>query len=192
MADRVSALADLAPPAPAAESRVRLSEVRTGVILQIAAWPDTLVTVRTVIAELTGCAAPGLGTAVTGSDVTIAAIAPGRFLLAGSGDDLAARFEAALPAADGAVTDLSHGRAILRLQGGAAAAVLAKCAALDLDPQVFPPGRAAQTMIHHIDVLLHRTATETFELWVLRGFAEALGEWLIDAGLEFGVEVCRL
>jgi sarcosine oxidase subunit gamma len=58
--------------------------------------------------------------------------------------------------------------------------------AIDLDPAVFPPGRAAQTMIHHIDVLVHRTAETTFELWVLRSFAESLAEWVLDAGQEFG------
>lgn len=194
MADRLSALAHLAPPSPAAaagEARVRLSEVRPGSILQVAAWPDTLLTVQAVIAELTGVRAPNLRAAAVETGATVAAVAPGRYLIAAAADGLAARFEAALPAADGAVTDLSHGRAILRLEGEAAAAVLAKCVALDLDPQEFPPGRVAQTMIHHVDVLLHRTAAEAFELWVLRGFAESLGEWLLDAGLEFGVGFAR-
>src|SRR5215210_6478268 len=50
------------------------------------------------------------------------------------------------------------------------------------DPPVFPPGRVAQTMIHHIDVLLHRQKRSSFDLWVLRSFAAALTEWLIDAG----------
>jgi sarcosine oxidase subunit gamma len=190
MADRASALTRFARPAPA-DARVRLTEVRPGSLLQVAAWPDTLTTVRTVIAELTGAEAPPLGRAAVAGDVTVAAVAPGRFLVASAADDLAARFEAALPASDGAVSDLSQGRAILRLEGEAATAVLAKGVALDLDPREFPPGRVAQTMIHHVDVLLHRTGADSFELWVLRGFAEALAEWLIDAGLEFGIGLSR-
>ena len=39
-------------------------------------------------------------------------------------------------------------------------------------------------MIHHIDVVIHRRAETHFELWVLRSFAEALAEWLLDAGIE--------
>jgi heterotetrameric sarcosine oxidase gamma subunit len=39
-------------------------------------------------------------------------------------------------------------------------------------------------MIHHIDVMLHRRAESCFDLWVFRSFAEALAEWLLDAGAE--------
>ena len=187
MADRVSALAHLRPAAPAGEAGIRLSEVRPGSILQVAAWPDTVGTVLAAIVELTGMQAPRLGAAAADPGATVAAVAPGRYLIAAAAGDLAARFEAALPAPDGAVTDLSHGRAILRLEGEEAAAVLAKCVALDLDPREFPPARVAQTMIHHVDVLLHRTAAEAFELWALRSFAASLSEWLLDAGLEFGI-----
>jgi heterotetrameric sarcosine oxidase gamma subunit len=63
--------------------------------------------------------------------------------------------------------------------------------ALDLQAGAFPPGRVAQTVIHHVDVLLHRRAVEAFDLWALRGFAEALAEWIIDAGLEFGIAFDR-
>ena len=98
-----------------------------------------------------------------------------------------ARFEAALTAADATVTDLSHGRTILRLEGEAAADVLAKGVAIDLDPAAFPTDRVAQSMIHHIDIVLHRLGPDAFELWVLRSFAESLAEWLLEAGAEFGI-----
>ena len=190
MAERRSALAHLTPVIPD-EVRVRLSESRPGSLLQVAAWPDTLATVEAVIAELLGLGVPPLGTAVADPNLTIAAIAPGRFLIAGIAPDLAPRLEAALPSEEAAVTDLSHGRAILRLQGSAAAELLARGVALDLHPAAFPPGRVAQTAIHHIDVLLHRRAADSFDLWALRGFAEALAEWLVDAGLEFAIAVER-
>jgi methylglutamate dehydrogenase subunit D len=163
MAQRHSALSHL-PPVALAEARVSLSESRPGSLLQVAAWPDTLATVEAVIAELLGLGVPPLGTAVADPNLTIAATAPGRFLIAGIAPDLAPRLEAALPSE-----------------------LLAKGVALDLHPAAFPPGRVAQTAIHHIDVLLHRRAAESFDLWVLRGFAEALAEWLVDAGPEFGI-----
>jgi methylglutamate dehydrogenase subunit D len=190
MAERRSALAYL-PLAASAEARVSLSESRPASLLQVAAWPDTLATVEAVVGELLGLGVPPLGTAVADPNLTIAAIAPGRFLIAGIAPDLAPRLEAALPSEDAAVTDLSHGRVILRLQGDAAAELLAKGVALDLHPAAFPPGRVAQTAIHHIDVLLHRRAADSFDLWALRGFAEALAEWLVDAGLEFAIAVER-
>ena len=186
MAERRSALAHLTPVIPD-EARVRLSENRPGSLLQVAAWPDTLPTVEAVIGELLGVGAPPLGTAFADPNLTIAAIAPGHYLIAGVAPDLAPRLEAALPSSDAAVTNLSHGRVILRLQGEAAAGVLAKGVALDLDPAIFPSGQVAQTAIHHIDVMIHRQAEMIFDLWVLRGFAEALAEWLLDAGLEDGI-----
>ena len=186
MAERRSALAHLAPLA-LGEAGARLSESRPASLLQVAAWPDTLATVEAVIAELLGVGVPPLGRAFADPNLTIAAIAPGRFFIAGVAPDLAQRLEAALPSSDAAVTNLSHGRVILRLQGAAAGNVLAKGVALDLDPATFAAGRVAQTAIHHIDVLVHRQAEMVFDLWVLRGFAEALAEWLLDAGLEYGI-----
>ncbi len=186
MAERLSALTHLAS-AGGGNSRVRLSEIRPGSILQIQAWPETAVTVRRVIAELLGTETPPLGQASAGRGVTVAAIAHGRYLLAGDASDLVQKFEAALPSADAAVSDISHGRVILRLEGEAAAEVLSTSVALDLDLSEFPAGRVAQTMIHHVDVLIHRRTETHFELWVLRSFAESLAEWLLDQGLAFGI-----
>jgi heterotetrameric sarcosine oxidase gamma subunit len=178
MAERLSALAHL--PAAAAAGRVTLSEIRAGSILQIQAWPETADTVRRVIAELLGVEAPAIGKASVGAGVTVAAIAPGRYLVSADSADIPQKFEAAFPSSDAAVSDISHGRVILKLEGEAAASVLATSVALDLDPSVFPAGRVVQTMIHHIDVVIHRRSETHFELWVLRSFAEALAEWLSD------------
>lgn len=183
MAERHSALKHLPVQTPSAA--VALTELRAGSILQLQAWPDTLETVRQVIVEITGIEAPGLGQAAAASGATIAAIAPGRFLLSAEADDLIQKFEAALPASDAAVTDISHGRVILKLEGQAAANVLATSVALDLDLSAFPPGRVAQTMIHHVDVVMQRRSETRFDLWVLRSFAESLAEWLLDQAVPF-------
>ena len=181
MADRLSALAHL-PRDEDAEGAVRLSEVRAASILQIQAWPDTAEAVRSAVADILSFGAPAPGAAAVGDGVTVAAVAPGRYFVAGAADGLAERFAAALTSDDAAVTDFSHGRSILRIEGEAAAEVLATGVMIDLDPAAFPPGRVAQTMIHHIDVLIHRRSATAFDLWVLRSFAEALAEWLLDAG----------
>lgn len=190
MAERLSSLAHLATGG-AGSGRVRLSEVRTGSVIQVQAWPDTAETVRRVIGELLGVDAPAVGRASEGSAVTIASPAPGRYLISSEASDLTQRFEAALPSSDGAVSDVSYGRVILKLEGDAAAAVLSTSVALDLDPTVFPPGRVAQTMIHHVDVLLHRRTETEFDLWALRSFAESLAEWLLDLGMEHGIVFTR-
>jgi sarcosine oxidase subunit gamma len=188
MAERVSALAHLASaPSAQASARATLSERRPGSILQVVTWPDTAEAVRAAIADLLGIQVPAVGFAYADPNVTVAAVAPGRFMIAGSAPDLPRRFEGAFQSDQAAVTDLSHGRTILRLEGEAATAVLSSCVALDLHPTVLPPGRAAQTSVHHIDVLLHRLSETSYELWALRSFAEALAEWILDAGVEHGI-----
>jgi methylglutamate dehydrogenase subunit D len=185
MAERVSALAHL-PPAGTAGARVALSESRPAAILQIAAWPEADTRVQAAIAAQLGVLVPRAGNGVVERGFTVIATSPGRFLVAGNADDLLRRIEGAIPSTDGAVTDLSHGRAILRLEGEAAKALLQKCVAIDLDAASFPPGRAAQSMIHHIDVVIHRLGAGAFEVWALRSFIEALAEWLLEAGEDLG------
>ena len=129
--------------------------------------------------------APPIGHAATNFETSLIAVAPGSFYVAGLAADMAWLVKEAVSPADAAVTDLSHGRAVLALEGEAAGDVLQKCVAIDLS--AFPPGRAAATMIHHIDVLIHRRTETEFRLIVLRSFAEALAEWLLDAGLEEGI-----
>jgi sarcosine oxidase subunit gamma len=180
MPERLSALVHL--PSAGAADRFSLSEAGFRSILQVQAWPDTLKTVQAVIiSELLNEDVPPLGSAILRRNAVVAAIAPGRFMLAGP-DDLVARIEGALPASDAAVTDLSHGRVILTLEGDAAETALQGCVMIDLDRAAFPPGRVAQTMIHHVDVLIHRVGEKRFDLWVLRSFAQSLAEWIIDAG----------
>jgi len=186
MAERLSALSQM-PTAGGSGGRVRLSEVRPGSILQVQAWPETAQTIRRVITELTGVEAPAVGKASAAAGLTVAAVAPGRYLIASDDADLPQKFQAALPSSDGGVSDVSHGRVILRLEGKTAADVLATSVALDLDPSAFPPGKVTQSMIHHIDVVIHRRGETDFELWVLRSYADALAEWLLDQGLPFGI-----
>lgn len=187
MADRLSALAPISASAPEGASLV-LSEARPLAILQIQAWPQTLAAVEAVVTQGLGLSeVPPAGSTATFDGGALCALGAGRFLLSTGSDDIAATFRTAFSSADAAVTDISHGRAILSLEGDAAAELLSRCVALDFDADVFPPGRVAQTAIHHVDVLVHRLTDSRFEIWALRSFAESLAEWLLDAGAGLGV-----
>jgi len=186
MAERVSAVAGL-PSSASGHSSLVLREIRPRSVVQLTAWPETLQAVRAVIAELLGVAAPRLGSAAGDPNVTIAAAAPGSYLIAAAAPDLASRLQSALAAEQGTVTDLSHARTLFRLEGREAAAFLQTVIAIDLEQSAFPPGRIAQTAVHHIGVLVHRHGPAAFDLWAPRSLAESLAEWLLDAGLEFGL-----
>lgn len=179
MAERLSALASLAPSGQ--PEGIALTDAGYRSVVQVQAWPDTLKTVQAVIMqELLVEDLPAVGSAVRRNDSVLAAISPGRFVLAGPAD-LATRIEGALPASDAAVADLSHGRVIFTIEGAAAERTLQSCVMIDVSLGAFRIGRAAQTMIHHIDVMIHRVGEDRFDVWVLRSFAQSVAEWILDA-----------
>lgn len=89
-----------------------------------------------------------------------------------------------------AVTDQSDGRALVRVSGRSARALLAKGVSIDLHPRAFGPGQAAVTSIAHIGVQLwQRDAGPTYDIAVARSFAGSFWRWFEHAAAEFGYEV---
>lgn len=133
---------------------------------------------------------------------------PGEWLVLGSADardDLMARLErlAEQPGEFASVVDLTHGRALLRLHGARAAAVLAKVCAIDLSDDVTPHGAALRTSVAKVvtdlvrdDRIDARSAGAThgdsvpgYLLHCERSSGRYLLDALLDAGAEFGVEL---
>lgn len=81
--------------------------------------------------------------------------------------------------------DQTHGRVRIRVDGGTASALLNKGTALDLTPVAFPVGAATSTLLGHIGVHLARLGDDSFEIMVLRSFAQACWEDLAMMGREF-------
>ncbi len=96
-----------------------------------------------------------------------------------------------VPSAMGSLTSLSHGRTRLFLEGAAAREVLSTGIAVDLHPEVFRCDAYALTGLEDTPVLLHRTDSQRYELYVLRTYAGWVWEWLTDAALPFGYEVVK-
>jgi sarcosine oxidase subunit gamma len=98
---------------------------------------------------------------------------PGQWFMVGdeplSAEDFAS-LVARLP--DVAVSDQSHGRVRIVVEGAQAAAMLAKGTAVDLE--ALAVGGCANTLVGQLGVHLTKTAASTYELMVLRSFAEAL------------------
>lgn len=78
--------------------------------------------------------------------------------------------------------DLSHGMVRIRVAGRRAPSLLAAGIAMDLHPAVFPTGSRAVTAYRDVSVVLHVSAEDTYDLYVLRSFATSLWEWLADVG----------
>ena len=168
-------------------SALGLGDIRAGSVVHVAAWPDTVHAVEAVIRDLLGLDPAPLGRFSGDENACVATLSPGRYLVVSQESGIAARFEAAMLSAQGAAADLTHGRALLRLQGDCAGDVLAKGCAIDFEDSVFPAGRVVQTLLGHIDLTILRRDAQTFEIVTLRGFVESLAEWLLDAGLEYEI-----
>ena len=132
-------------------------------------------------------------TAARRRDLSILRLGPDEWLVV-TPDRRLARIERtlrdALAGQHAALTDVSHGRAVLVLSGPDARAVLSKGCPLDLHPRVFGPGRCAQSRLARCQALIHQTSdAPEFEIHVQRSFAQYAWMWLEDAGREFGMGI---
>jgi sarcosine oxidase subunit gamma len=112
-------------------------------------------------------------------------------VLAGSdGQSLQDDLRRALAGANaGAIIDVTGGQTLLRLSGSAVTQVLQKSCGYDFHPDNFPPGKCVQTTFAKAGALVARLEQDCIELLVRRSFCDYIGEWLLDAGAEFGVRI---
>ena len=126
-------------------------------------------------------------TAVCTSNCTVLWLGPDEWLLISK---YAEQINEQLAIAGSFLTDVSHGRAALRIRGAHVRELLAKDCSLDLHPRSFQAGHCAQTALAHIGVLLYLPPTgDAFELYCARSYAQHLWHWLTEAAAEYGYEV---
>jgi heterotetrameric sarcosine oxidase gamma subunit len=110
----------------------------------------------------------------------------------GSAGDLMARAVARTDAELVSVLDMTHGRALVRLTGDAAAAVLSKLCGVDLADDVTPNLAAFRSLVANVatDVVRDDVAgVHSYLLHCERASGQYLFDVLVDAGAEFGLEV---
>jgi heterotetrameric sarcosine oxidase gamma subunit len=154
-------------------------------------------------APIGGRAAAGLGVrfgraARNDDGVLVAGSGPGEWLLIGPpGADKAivARLEgmaASAPDETVTVVDLTHGRALIRLNGSSGAAVLAKLCGIDLSDDLTPDGAALRSSVAALatDIIRDdRAGVRSYLLHCERSSGQYLFNALLDAGAEFGIEI---
>lgn len=106
---------------------------------------------------------------------------PGQWLLVSESDDAAA-LTANLPSlpAHTLVTDISHARLRLRLRGSESLRVLQSGVAIDLRPTAFPVGYSTPCAFRDIAIMLHAAATDVWDIYAFRSYAQSLWHWLVD------------
>jgi methylglutamate dehydrogenase subunit D len=137
---------------------------------------------------------PPVGKRYAGADLALIGTGPGQWLAAtekAPADGIEALLRPAL-GTFAAVTDLSHARIVLRLQGPRVRDALAAGIPIDLHPRGFAAGAAAQTIVAHIGVLIWRTAGDgdpVHEIAVPRSMIGGFWHWLETASARHGLEV---
>jgi sarcosine oxidase subunit gamma len=140
------------------------------------------------IARSAGLRLPALGHSAVTADHMALCVRPGRWLIlsppASPGAN-AGRWQAAC-AGVGAAVDLSSGLTALHFAGAAAREVLVRSCRLDLDPDAFPPGAAAATMMVQVSVMLAALPSGVL-LLTPSSTARHVREWLLHTAQPFGV-----
>jgi heterotetrameric sarcosine oxidase gamma subunit len=92
-----------------------------------------------------------------------------------------------LPVADpaGSIVDVSHAMTGIAVAGSRAAWAINAFCALDLHPVAFPVSMCTRTVFGKAEIVLWRTATETFRIEVARSFAPYVWACLEEARREF-------
>jgi sarcosine oxidase subunit gamma len=176
-------------PAAVSGPQLRIAEIRGWHLAHLTAW-------RATRGEFTGCLAAAFGTGlpeplyrgITHGTTRIVRLTRDQYWWVGTAAAGLAQLRSAVPAAYGALTDLTDARVRLGVSGSAARELLAAGVALDLHPAAFVIGQSAQTGLHHTGIFLERVAADAYELFIPRTFAATIWEFLVDAALPHGVK----
>lgn len=194
MVDQLSPLAPVLRPGRYARADqgigVTLAEVQPGSIVQLAAWPGQQAGILAAIREVMGLFVPGgPGSGVATETKSAFGFAPGKFLGSDQEEGLFNAFANAVGTEAGTVTDLSHGRTVIRIAGPKAEWVLAKFFAVDFSPSAFSVGSGISTVHHDIFAQIQRTGAAQFDVYVFRSFARSFWNSVCHASEEVGYEV---
>jgi len=138
-------------------------------------WGDTEARALAAMAWQAPFAEQALRAAATGSRATLW-LGPDEYLLLASVEDSAAlvaqNLAQALLGVPHALVDVSHRQTAVEVCGIHAQAILNGACPLDLDIGAFPVDMCTRTVFAKADIVLWRTAPETFHIEMWRSFAD--------------------
>lgn len=142
-----------------------------------------------VLAELDQCLSielPRKPNTASGADPRAIGLAPGEWMIVGSTVPGDAVLATAAGASVAHVADLGEGRVRYAVAGPRARDLIAKACPIDLHPRAFWPGRAAQSVLAQVFVLIDQPSDESvFHIYADASYAQHLDLWFADAVLEF-------
>lgn len=166
---------------------VILSQAPIEHLLQIAGWDGFEAAVLPALKKLGFSDLGTYQTARQHKGMWLFRIAPDRLLIAGQ---LAEKLPGdLLDTPDLAVLDLGHARAKITVEGPAAENLMAHLAAVNFRQSALPAGDFVQTGIHHVGVLIRRSAEARFDIFVPASFARSIWELVCLNATPYGYDV---
>ena len=112
--------------------------------------------------------------------------APRTWLILSSNEKIMEKIKKKFIETDFAITDISHSRAVIQIQGDQAKELLKKGSPINFNE--FGVNQCAGTVFHGITIVIDSISDniDTFNILVLRSFGESFYHHITDSALEFG------
>ena len=164
---------------------LKLSEVKNLLIVQIVQYKNSSTKLDNLEIDSLKLKNEPL-TAVSNNNTRILWNGPKNWLLTSTRKDLIEDILKVLKESDFAVTDLSHSKSIIEIEGNMAYEVLKKGSPLDVN--ILKSGDCANTVYNGITITLDFVSNKPniIRIFSLRSFGESLYHAITDASLEFG------
>jgi sarcosine oxidase subunit gamma len=88
------------------------------------------------------------------------------------------------------ITNVSHGKVVLRVNGPLSRDLLAKSCPVDLHPRHFAPGCCARSLVADVPMVIHAYEVDGFDLYMDRSIACSAIELLVEQTAEFTPMTC--
>ena len=164
---------------------LRISEVKNLSIIQIVQYKGSKININDI--KIEGLEIPTQNSKVNSNKETrILWNAPRTWLILSSKENAIVTVQKSFKETDFAVTDISHSRAVIQIQGYQAKEMLKKGSPLNFNE--FVVNQCAGTVFHGITIIIDSISNDpdTFNLLVLRSFGESFYHHITDSALEFG------
>ncbi len=167
------------------ENLLKLSEIKNLLIVQIVQYKNSSILIENLDIDSLKLENQPL-TVVSNNNTRILWNGPKNWLLISTKKDLLKKIVEIFKESDFAVTDLSHSRSIIEIEGNMAYEVLKKGSPIDISK--LKAGDCANTIYNGITITLDIVSNKPniIRLFGLRSFGESLHHSITDACLEFG------
>ena len=164
---------------------LKIEEVKNLTIFQLVQYKNSTINLKDI--KIDSLEIPEKNSIVNSNkDTRILWSAPRTWLIYSRNENIIKTIKGNCKETDFAITNISHSRAVIRIQGFQAKEILKKGSPINFNE--FGVNKCVGTVFHGITIVIDSISNnpETFNLLVLRSFGESFYHHITDSALEFG------